>query len=84
MKIAFVSYEDTVGRRFNGFDLCQYLLARKDQCTMYVRFRSTVTPFLFETWPPTFYRQKIREIIARWERRLSVQNILYPPALLYR
>jgi glycosyltransferase involved in cell wall biosynthesis len=83
MNIVYVSYEDTVGRRFNGFDLCEYLLAHGDQCAMYIRLRSTMTSFLFNVWP-NGVRSKIREKTANLERLLSIQNILYPPALFYR
>jgi glycosyltransferase involved in cell wall biosynthesis len=83
VNIVYVSYEDTIGRRFNGFDLSQYLTARGDNCAMYVRFHTTNAPFIFDAWPHRL-RYRVREKVAGLEQALSLQNILYPPALFYR
>jgi glycosyltransferase involved in cell wall biosynthesis len=83
MNIVYINYEDTVGRRFNGLDLCHYFRARGDQCSMYVRSRSVDEPFLFDVWPKG-WRSKLRDKVTNLEQILSIQNLLYPPTLLYR
>ncbi len=84
MKVAYVNYEDVIGSRFNGFDLCRYYgEAYGDNCAMYTRFRSTDVPFLYGLWADR-KMEFVRRAVERTERTLSLQNLLYPPNLLLR
>jgi hypothetical protein len=83
MNIVYLNYEDTIGRRFNGFDLSQHFIAKGDKCTMYVNLHASNAPFIFDAWPHKL-RYRIRKRVAAIESTLSIQNMLYPPALFYR
>jgi len=55
-----------------------------DECSMYVLHRqASAELFVHEVWPYPV-RRAIRDLTAKIERRLSLQNMLYPPALFYR
>ncbi len=83
MKITYVNCEDIVGQRFNGYGLCKYLNQYfDDQCHMYVREKLSNASFITPVWPGK--RVRMCRLATRAEQKLSLQNILYPPALIYR
>jgi glycosyltransferase involved in cell wall biosynthesis len=82
MRIAYVNYEDTVGRRFNGYDLCNHYIENGDQCVMFTRFQSTDESFQRKIWPGR--TEFVRRLATRFEKECSIRNMLYPPMLSWR
>ncbi len=80
MRIIQINYEDNIGRRFNGNDLCKYYNEFGDNCKMFVRLKTTDEKYI-----ETIYNGRllgfIQKKVSAIESILSIQNMLYPPLL---
>ena len=83
MNIVHINFEDVIGRRFNGYDLCKYYNTKGNNASMYVRLENGSGLFVHKIWPDGIPHM-IWRCLAKMEQILSVQNILYPPILFYR
>ena len=83
MNIAYISYEDAVGCRFNGLDLCRYFRQHGDICDMFVCDRYSQEHYVWQVWPDGLHR-RMRNILTAMETRMSLKNMFYPPALCFR
>ena len=84
MKISYINYEDTIGRRFNGCDLARYFIDEKNyDCHMYVWSKQLDLPYIHSIFNIP-YREKLYSKIMKIESKLGFSSQLYPFSLFYR
>jgi glycosyltransferase involved in cell wall biosynthesis len=82
MRIVYLNYEAAVGRRFNGYDFALAHQHTEHQADLFVAYKNADEEFIHKVWPRPI--AIFKKISARTEKLLGLQNMLFPPVLLYR